>query len=532
MKYVKLFLLVAVALFAVNAIAFAEPAAQRERVDLEFRASKYFSLDKKISRIFVGSKKIIKVTQTGDTANEFVVTAQTEKGSTTLFVWTDDGARHEYLVNVVDEEIGQAEIIEEAIREELNDDVADVHVKKVGNKILLTGTVRNSHESESVVQIARLYISGASNSSSRSGDSGAATSTTSTTSISGPNLAVALEQADLGNIINQLHILETTPQIRLEAQIIAIRPQDTKRLGFQYNGTTAIGDSAIIGNSGIFYGGETYKNGTSIRDNPWKWFIGNRAQINYSLNALTTTSKAKLLSRPSIMTMSGETATIRIGGEIPYRVLDNNGNASTEFKDYGIILRFKPVVDQKGRILSSVYTEVSSMSGESVDGNPILDTRSANTNVILEDGYTMVIGGLMDSSERKSVSKIPLLGDIPILGEFFKYTSKTKDDQELVILVTPYIVEMENTTHAGMSDEMRDFYNAGQRKKNSMNDVDLNALPPPFPENDKDKKNNKKSKKDKTAKTKKDTKPEVVITDTPPQHYDDDQNVEVFGGNY
>ena len=100
MKYVKLFLLVAVALFAVNAVAFAEPASYRENINLEFHASKYFTINKKISRVFIGSKDIILVHQPTDSPNEFVITAKGTKGSTTLFIWTADGARYEYLVNV------------------------------------------------------------------------------------------------------------------------------------------------------------------------------------------------------------------------------------------------------------------------------------------------------------------------------------------------------------------------------------------------------------------------------------------------
>ena len=148
----------------------------------------------------------------------------------------------------------------------------------------------------------------------------------------------------------------------------------------------------------------------------------------------------------------------------------------------------------------------------------------------------MVIGGLMDSSESKRVQKIPLLGDIPVLGEFFKYTSKSRDKRELIIVVTPYLVGTEDTHHAAMSDEMRDLYYNGQREYNSRNNVDLNALPPPF-ESEKDKK--KKSKKDKKAKTQKSKAPEIVIEDAETRNqrindeqnknYDENQNVEVFG---
>lgn len=86
----------------------------------------------------------------------------------------------------------------------------------------------------------------------------------------------------------------------------------------------------------------------------------------------------------------------------------------------------------------------------------------------------MVIGGLIDSTEQKNVVKIPFLGDIPILGEFFKYTSKSKEKQELIILVTPYIVENGSASRARMSEEMEEHYRNGMREKSQMREVDLN----------------------------------------------------------
>ena len=234
--------------------------------------------------------------------------------------------------------------------------------------------------------------------------------------------------------------------------------------------------------------------------------------------------------------MSAEQATIQIGGEIPYTDQTSDG-PHTEWKDYGIILQMKPIVDAENRIISAIHTEVSSLSTTSGGDTTIL-TRRADTIMTLTSGSTMVVGGLMDSSESKNIRKIPLLGDIPILGEFFKYTSKTRDKRELIILVTPHIVEMGDTTHARMSDTMRDVYHEGQREQNDLNDVDLNKLPPPF-EDDKDKKKkSNKDKKDKKAKPQKDTA-KVEISDYPPENTNketpnktNDENVEVFGDNY
>lgn len=193
------------------------------------------------------------------------------------------------------------------------------------------------------------------------------------------------------------------------------------------------------------------------------------------ISALVTQGKAKILSRPSITTMSGEAAVIQVGGEIPYTTRDSNGTPHTEFKDYGIILQFKPVVDAESRIVTAVHTEVSMPNGESVDGQPVLDRRRADAVVTVSPDSTMVIGGLMDSRDYKTVRKFPLLGDIPVIGEFFKYTTHTKDKQEMIILVTPHLVSEYESSQARMSPDMESFYKQGQREEKAKKNVDLDA---------------------------------------------------------
>ena len=181
------------------------------------------------------------------------------------------------------------------------------------------------------------------------------------------------------------------------------------------------------------------------------------------MTALVENGKARILSRPNIITMSGEQASIQIGGEIPYTTSNLEGT-TVSFRNYGIILQFKPIVDEQDRITVSVHAESSNMSGQTVDGQPILTTRRADSVVHLDSGSTMVIGGLMDSSDSKNLSKIPLLGDIPIIGEFFKYHSKSKTKRELLILITPTIVSNSEVNAAPMSQEMEETYWSGYQE--------------------------------------------------------------------
>ena len=533
MKYFKVFIIVVLELFVINSAVYAEESAHVERINMSFHSSKYIDLGKKISTIWCGSK-IVFFHQPTDSMNEFVITAQNTKGSTTIFVWTSDGERYEYLINVTDEEIGQAEIIERAIN------LPNVRVKKVGDRILLTGTVKNQYERNLAVQTARLFVGSGSGSSLNFGSNTNPTLSTQSSNENSSNTTLTntdkVEEG--GSVIDLLQMTEPA-QIRLEAQIISIHPQDTNNLGILWDGT----GSGTVANPGIFYAGENQSAG-DFRNNPFKWLMNSRTNLNFRLSALITQNKAKILSRPSIMTLSGEQATIQIGGEIPYTVINSTtGISSTNFKSYGIILQFKPIIDAENHLVTTVHTEVSNMSGETVNGLPIINTRRADAVVNLESGSTMIIGGLMDSSESKVVTKIPLLSKIPILGEFFKYTSKSKDKQELVILVTPYIVGTDETSYAAMSNDLRDYYHAGQREHNALNDVDLNALPSPF-EDEKTKKDKKQKKAEKSKKDKKDRISEEEPTPNESETAEDDNNddsekhsntnvgVEVFGDNF
>ena len=415
--------------------------------------SKVMTSSVDIKRIAIGSGKIAKVFQVPNSLREYLIVAQVA-GTTTLFVWTEDGQMEEYLVKVSAEDKWLTEEIEKAIG------LPEVQVKKVHEKILLTGTVENQYEMNYALQIAMLYVG--SKTKGNLNVNGVSESNTNEISSSS-----SIERKE-GEVVNLLQMRNPT-QVRLEAQVIAIRPTDRQNLGIQYGNSPS--DAP-----GIFLFGEDHgTGGTPFRNNPINWATDRHAAINLQVQALITKNKAKMLSRPSIMTMSGESAAIQVGGEIPYVVRGTDGVYTTNFKNYGIILKFKPVVDKDKKIVSSIHAEVSNMSGETVDGQPILTSRGADAVVTMTSGSTLVIGGLMDSSEQKNVVKIPLLGDIPIIGEFFKYTSKTKEKQELIILVTPYIVESGNTSRARMSEEMAEHYRKGKEEKEEMEEVDLNA---------------------------------------------------------
>ena len=401
-----------------------------------------------LNRVAVGNPEIADVQLLS--AREFLLVGK-KAGSTSLLVWGANG-RQEYLVTVTGENSGLAAMIEKAIN------LPGVTVQMVGDKILLRGTVMNQYEKDLALKIAGLY-----------------TGTAPATSTSGSDSAGKAIDKTGGNVIDLLQMARPS-QIRLEAQVIEISSSNKRELGIQYGTKSGDGDSGSkIDAEGTIYAGEDWNT------RGWGgWLVRHSSTLNAALNALITQGKARILSRPNISTLSGEKARILIGGSIPIPV-NNDGKVSIEWKEYGVKLNIEPVADQMNKITSKVHAEVSRLdyaNGITQNGFhvPALATREAEAVIHVSNGMSMVIGGLLNSEDGKSVTKIPLLGNIPILGEFFKHTSRTRDKRELIIIITPHLIAED--TQWPMSDQMKEAFNEGQTEYGSMNKVNVNTTEP------------------------------------------------------
>lgn len=415
-------LLLAAAMFSFGSACAAEP------VEVSLNESKYMAASG-ITRLAVGNPAIadVQLLSSGD----FLLVGK-KAGTTSLIVWSDGGRRTEYTVYVAGNDRGMASAIQDAIG------YPKVHVQMMKDRVMLRGKVENQYEHDIALKIAGLYTGG-----------------------------------DDSSVIDLLE-MEHPSQIRLEAQIIEINSDYTKNLGIQYwsqtPGSNSSSDSSTgnsnsgitVGTAGLFYGGEDF---SSTRKHGG-WLGSHVANVNVTLQALINEGKARILSRPSITTMSGKTANILIGGRIPIPVSDGNGNVSIDWHEYGVKLNIEPVVDSEDKITSKVHAEVSTLDyshGVKIDSFsvPGIATREAESEVNVRSGMTMAIGGLINSEDAKIVSKIPLLGDLPIIGRFFRHTSNTRDKREVIILITPTLVA--DDTPAPMSRRMKESYEAGER---------------------------------------------------------------------
>ncbi len=415
-------LLLAAAMLSFGSACAAEP------VEVSLNESKYMAASG-ITRLAVGNPAIadVQLLSSGD----FLLVGK-KAGTTSLIVWSDGGRRTEYTVYVAGNDRGMASAIQDAIG------YPKVHVQMIEDRVMLRGKVENQYEHDTALKIAGLYTGG-----------------------------------DGSGVIDLLE-MEHPSQIRLEAQIIEINSDYTKNLGIQYwsqtpgsnsNSDSSTGNSnsgITVGTAGLFYGGEDF----SSNRKHGGWLGSHVANVNVTLQALINEGKARILSRPSITTMSGKAANILIGGRIPIPVSDGNGNVSIDWHEYGMKLNIEPVVDSEDKITSKVHAEVSTLDyshGVKIDSFsvPGIATREAESEVNVRSGMTMAIGGLINSEDAKIVSKIPLLGDLPIIGRFFRHTSNTRDKREVIILITPTLVA--DDTPVPMSRRMKESYEEIER---------------------------------------------------------------------
>lgn len=379
-----------------------------ENLTMDANQSLYLNAGDLIDRIAVANPEIADVTVLSK--DDMLVVAK-KPGTTTLYIWTMDGARQEYTVTIQDHDTQTSLVIAKMIG------YPDLRVEKIGDKVLLKGSVLNQLEKNQAEKIAEMYGT---------------------------------------KVVNLLEMTNPS-QVRLEAKIVEISTDKVKKLGIQYANASSIDPTSgivTLGSSGAFAFGQTFSNSKDSSTSK----IGNYADINATLQALITNGDAKILSQPSMITMSGEKANILVGGEIPIPTGTSNGQVTVEWRQYGIKLNIEPQVDSNNQITSKVQAEVSSLDSSnsvavsSTTSIPALLSRKAETVIHLSSGSTMAIGGLLSSTESKQVVKFPFLGDIPILGQFFRSTTTSKSRKEIIILVTPTLVD--ETTPLKMSDEM------------------------------------------------------------------------------
>lgn len=215
------------------------------------------------------------------------------------------------------------------------------------------------------------------------------------------------EAKEISQLLKRVDI--PAPQVALEAKVVAMKREDLEKLGVT-----------------------------------WEWTkIPHDFTYDATLDLLISKGKAKVLSRPNIVTMQGREAVINIGGEVPVpevSITNTTTTTSIKYRPAGILLQCRPFVNEDGYIDSQLNIEVSAPSYIKEMNAYSFQKRSAQTRVRLKDGETLVIGGLISREEIKQLQKIPFLGDIPILGNLFKANSSKVTEEELTIFIKATIL--------------------------------------------------------------------------------------------
>ncbi len=230
---------------------------------------------------------------------------------------------------------------------------------------------------------------------------------------------MALVDSLLGQVDNAL------PQVLIEASIAEVPTEVIKTLGFAWQTATTFTVSS-----------------TGTNPTTGQLSIGVTAPaITTILNTLIQENKARLLANPRLAVRDGETARMTVGDKIPFQIINPVGVASLVILDAGVRLEVTPRVNRDGYLTVRMHPEVSAIATAAAPGvPPTIATREADSSLTVKDGTSIILAGLIQKNETRTTVKVPLLGDIPILGWLFKSESSDVRDTEVVFIITPHIL--------------------------------------------------------------------------------------------
>lgn len=218
-------------------------------------------------------------------------------------------------------------------------------------------------------------------------------------------------------------------QVNLEVRILEAQRDAGRELGISWSGsiggTTVNVENTSEGSFSQFMTG----------------LIGSGVNLNATINAMESKALVRTLAEPNLTTLSGVKASFLAGGEVPIRTADQNGNIALSYRQFGVLLGFTPLVLDNDRIQIHLQPEVSGLNGFSGAGDPIFNTRNLDATVELRDGQSFSVAGLLQTDNKLNQDQLPWIGDVPVLGALFKSTSYQKHDTELVVIVTPRLVQ-------------------------------------------------------------------------------------------
>ncbi|MDQ0562832.1 pilus assembly protein CpaC [Rhizobium mesoamericanum] len=343
-------------------------------------------------------------------------------GQTNIFIFGADGQQIVSLDIAIERDVAG---LEANLRRFIPDSCIKVEI--VSDNIVLTGTVRTPQDAAQAADLAQVFLKG-----------GEATTRTETATGSGGDSSVALfaENRQTSQVVNLLQI-QGEDQVTLKVTIAEVRREVLKQLGF---------DNLVSNSSGL----TVAQLGTPSADNAaalvggglaalFKNSIG-KYDISTYVSALEQAKVVKTLAEPTLTAISGQAATFNSGGQVLYSTTDSDGNTTIVPYNYGINLAFKPVVLSSGRISLEIKTNVSEPAPSVSGSTPTYQRRAAETSVELPSGGSIALAGLIRDNVSQTSNGTPGVNKIPLLGTLFRQRTVERDETELVIIATPYLV--------------------------------------------------------------------------------------------
>lgn len=383
--------------------AAAEPPSGRDLV-LAVGNGTLVRLDRPAAKVFVADPEVADVQVPGDKA---VFVFGKKKGTTTLYA-LDDADRtlvsRKVVVGHDIESLGQV-LDAEAPR-------AGLSLRSVRGGIVIRGHVDSPAQAQNIVELAQGYI------------------------------------GEGERIINRLQVAGPM-QVSLHVRVAEMSRDLSKQLGFNWRALFDVGSFAfglLTGRPIVGAAGQILR--SADESNPDSIFLDvgtDSVNLTTVIDALEDEGMISVLAEPNLTAISGETASFLAGGEFPIPVSQDDDTLTIEFKRFGVALDFTPTVLSEDRINLKVRPEVSELSEEASINTggieiPGLSVRRAETTIELASGQSFAIAGLLQNTTRNAIDKLPGLGDVPVLGALFQSSRFQRQETELVIIVTPYIV--------------------------------------------------------------------------------------------
>ncbi|MDP2529249.1 MAG: type II and III secretion system protein family protein [Candidatus Palauibacterales bacterium] len=384
-------------------------AGEGDVLTLGVGTSKVVEYGSTLARVSIGDPDVADAVVVS--AREVVVNAR-KVGTTTLLAWDQAGQRHRYEVDVTADAGGLQRNLDRYFPG------SGIQATATGNAVVLSGTVPNQQVVDKALDIAKKWA--------------------------GTTVPVVdnIKVPDRGQILLQVRFAEVNRSAMKSLGVNILRMNPNNPRGGNEIGVSPGGGSF----SGTFLGNGPDKTFSDAVD---FYLFHSASKLAAFIQALKQKGLFKSLAEPNLMAVPGDTASFLAGGEFPFPVVQGggSGNAVTiQFREFGIRLNFVPTITNSGAIRMRVAPEVSSLdfsNGLEISGFkiPTILSRKATTTIELGDGQTFAIAGLLDNSLTHDVNKVPILGDIPILGALFRSESIRQNRSELLVLVTPHIVQ-------------------------------------------------------------------------------------------